>query len=206
MKPLVDIEVRSLKVSLTRGFSFPASANSPSLVVMPECPRCQKPLRMDPDLALCPENHGVLASPKFLKKQLDPGFYAKLWSWWIRRNGPPTIPCPHCRSRMTAVSILKNPPLALDCCPHCFRLWLDEGELERLKEMTGDRKPQDSSMLSPMDLDSTENFGRSLLQEQARQERINKIGQIGELLGRKHYGLFRGRRIGWSLFWFWWNS
>jgi len=43
--------------------------------------------------------------------------------------------CPHCAARMMGVNPDDHPELQVDRCPSCHGIWLDNGEIEKLREV-----------------------------------------------------------------------
>lgn len=43
--------------------------------------------------------------------------------------------CPHCAARLVSVTPEDHPELRVDRCPSCHGIWLDNGELEKLREV-----------------------------------------------------------------------
>ena len=43
--------------------------------------------------------------------------------------------CPHCSAQLVRVNPTDHPELVVDRCPSCHGLWLDNGELQRLRQV-----------------------------------------------------------------------
>ena len=110
-----------------------------------ECPRCRVPLKAS-DLGeygfviidICPSCRGAWFDKGELDR-LDGSDWTATEDLEFRTVAPdhPPANCPRCSATLVAVSPKDAPSLILDRCGGCHGFWLDEGELDKVDDMTG---------------------------------------------------------------------
>ena len=121
------------------------------------CPACSTPLhtaRVDNvEIEVCTEGcHGIFLDRHELNDSDDKAepLGAAILSLF---DGPPKVSpdttkryrCPHCEMWMMRHKFRPNIEVTVDTCPKCAGVWLDGGELERIRGVSGDEAERRAS-------------------------------------------------------------
>lgn len=140
------------------------------------CPQCQSKLLIKQEVAHCPKYHGVLLTLVAFRRSTSQVFVQKCWQKWLQLTNKKSFKCPSCLTRMINLNYDSQHSLQLDCCPSCYAIWLDSGELSIIKDLFKSSEDGNSKRW--------DEFAQSLLMHQKTIDRYQNIQKYGNVLGQ----------------------
>lgn len=122
-----------------------------------ECPRCWKPLQEErrsvfgPDVTvdLCPQCSGEFLDRGEIRKLTGDRDLHKLLTKHLGIDSDSQLLCPACGGLMDAEHLeLESATVEVDVCLSCHGVWLDDGELGKIKESDVDHSDLSSEKVA----------------------------------------------------------
>lgn len=108
-----------------------------------KCPRCRTDLEIQHtgprnavEVEICPDNHGMWLDKGELD-HLDESVWGNAEEdiEYVEVKSPSAaVDCPKCATRMALLSPVDKRDLVIDYCPSCAGVWLDNGEIDGIRE------------------------------------------------------------------------
>lgn len=161
---------------------------------IPACPRCKSELLSKQNILFCVK-HGVLLRLTEFKKMTSRSFSQFFWVSWYRLTQKGGVRCPDCLSRMIILNPHTNKEIEIDCCSHCYAIWLDRGEAADLHLAFLDFKTEENSSANKIseeahqksvEISKLQNMiAQELIAQDERIQRYQKLTALGESLTRR---------------------